>query len=81
MPSPVKTFTHDGDDWQVMFTWGCASREGYTIGVLFLAKTTNREGFGRLRGIPPEHFDHATVDQLREALIAALSGDDRLSQS
>ena len=35
---PVKTFTHDGDDWQAMFTWGCVSREGYTIGVLFVAK-------------------------------------------
>jgi hypothetical protein len=29
-----------------------------------------------LRGVPPEHFDTATADQLREALIAALSGDE-----
>jgi hypothetical protein len=41
-----------------------------------VAKTTNREAFGRLRGIPPERFDHAPVDQLREALIAALSAAD-----
>ena len=76
MARPVKTLTHDGDEWEVMFTWGCASREGYTIGVLFLAKTTNREVFGRLHGIAPERFDYATEDQLREALIGALSGDD-----
>ena len=76
MARPAKTFTHDGDDWQAMFTWGCISREGYTIGVLFLAKTTNREAFGRLCGIPPEYFDQATADQLREALIAALYGHD-----
>jgi hypothetical protein len=76
MASPVKTFTHDGDDWQAMFTWGCISREGYTIGVLFLAKTTNREVFGRLLGIAPERFDRATSDQLRAALIAAFAGDD-----
>jgi hypothetical protein len=44
--------------------------------VLFLAKITDGEAFGRLRGIPPERFDQATTDQLREALIAALSGDD-----
>jgi hypothetical protein len=55
---------------------GCTCREGYTIGVLFLAKTTNREAFGRLRGVPPEEFDRVTTDQLREALIAALSGHD-----
>ena len=76
MAHPVKTFTHDGDDWQVLFTWGCVSREGYTIGVLFLARTTKRELFGRLRGVPPERFDYATVDQLREALVGALSSDD-----
>ena len=35
---------------------GCSCREGYSIGVLFLAKTTNREAFGRLRGIPPERL-------------------------
>ena len=57
-------------------TGGCACREDYTIGVLFLAKTISREAFGRLRGVPPERFDHATVDQLREALIAALAADD-----
>ena len=39
--------------------------EDSTIGVLFVAKTTNREAFGRLCGIPPEHFDQATTDQLR----------------
>ena len=76
MARPAKTFTHDGEDWQALFAWGGASREHYTIGVLFLAKTTNREVFGRLRGIPPERFDHAPVDQLREALIAALSAAD-----
>ena len=65
----LTTFRHDGDDWQAMFAWGCASREGYTIGVLFLATTTNREVFGRLRGITPKGFEHATVDQLREGLI------------
>ena len=73
---PVKTFTHDGDDWQVLFTWGCVSREGYTIGVLFVATTTNREAYGRLHGLPPERFDYASVDELRQALVAALSGDD-----
>ena len=76
MARPATTFTHDGEDWQARFAWGGANREHYTIGVLFLAKTTNREAFGRLRGIPPERFDHAPVDQLREALIAALSVDD-----
>jgi hypothetical protein len=76
MARPAKTFTHDGEDWQARFAWGCANREHYTIGVLFLAKTTNREAFGRLCGIPPEHFDQATTDQLRAALVAALSGDD-----
>jgi hypothetical protein len=44
--------------------------------VLFLVKTTNREVFGRLRGIAPERFDRATSDQLRDALIATLSGAD-----
>ena len=57
MARPVKTLTHDGEDWQAILTGGCTCREDYTIGVLFLAKTTNREAFGRLRGIPPEHFD------------------------
>ena len=74
MARPVSTFTHDGDDWQAMFAWGCVSREGYTIGVLFVAEATNREAYGRLHGVPPERFDYATVDQLRQALIAALSG-------
>ena len=73
---PAKTFTHDGDDWQAMFAWGCASREDYTIGVLFVATTTNREAYGRLHGLPPERFDYASVDQLQQALIASLSGDD-----
>lgn len=76
MARPVKSFPHDGDDWQAMFTWGCVSREGYTIGVLFVAEATNREAYGRLYGVPPERFDYASVDQLRQALIAALSGDD-----
>lgn len=53
-----------------------ASRDSDTISVLFLATTTNREVFGRLRGVSPERFEHAKVDQLREALIGALSGDD-----
>jgi hypothetical protein len=72
----VKTFTHDGEDWQAMLTGGCTCREGYTIGVLFLAKTSDREAFGRLRGIPPERFDHATAEQLRESLIGAVSDED-----
>jgi hypothetical protein len=76
MARPVKILTHDGEDWQAILTGGCTCREGYTVGVLFLARTTNREAFGRLRGIPPERFDYATVDQLRETLIGALSGDD-----
>ena len=76
MARPVKTFTHDGEDWQAILTGGCNCREAYTIGVLFVAKTTNREAFGRLCGIPPEYFDQATTDQLREALIAALYGHD-----
>lgn len=76
MARPVTTLRHGGEDWQAILTGGCTCREGYTIGVLFVAKTTNREAFGRLRGIPPERFDHAPVDQLREALIAALSVDD-----
>jgi hypothetical protein len=76
MARPVKTLTHAGEDWQAILTGGCTSCEDYTIGVLFVAKTTDREAFGRLRGIPPERFDHAPVDQLREALIAALSADD-----
>ena len=73
MARPVRTLTHAGEDWQAILTGGCTSCEDYTIGVLFVAKTTDREAFGRLRGIPPERFDHAPVDQLREALIAALS--------
>jgi len=76
MARPVKTLTHAGEDWQAILTGGCTSCEDYSIGVLFVAKTTDREAFGRLRGIPPERFDHAPVDQLREALIAALSADD-----
>ena len=76
MARPVTTLRHGGEDWQAILTGGCACREGYTIGVLFVAKTTNREAVGRLCGIPPEHFDQATTDQLRAALVAALSGDD-----
>ena len=76
MARPVKPLTHAGDEWQAILTGGCTCREDSTIGVLFVAKTTNREAFGRLCGIPPEHFDQATTDQLRAALIAALSGDD-----
>ena len=76
MARPVKTLTHDGEDWQAILTGGCTCREVYTIGVLFLAKTSDREAFGRLRGIPPERFDQATTDELRAALIAGLSGDD-----
>ena len=76
MARPVKPLTHAGDEWQAILTGGCTCREDSTIGVLFVAKTTNREAFGRLRGIPPERFDHAPVDQLREALIAALSAAD-----
>ena len=45
MARPAKTFTHDGDDWQAMVTWGCVSRAGYTIGVLFLPVQV---------GFPPE---------------------------
>ena len=76
MARPVKTLTHAGEDWQAILTGSCSYLEDYSIGVLFVAKTTNREAFGRLRGIPPERFDHAPMDQLREALIAALSADD-----
>ena len=76
MARPVKTLTHAGEDWQAILTGGCTCREDYTIGVLFVAKTPNREAFGRLRGIPPEHFDQATAEQLQAALIAALSGED-----
>ena len=76
MARPVKTFTHDGEDWQAILTGGCTCREGYTIGVLFVATATNREAYGRLHGVPPERFDYATVDQLRQSLIAALSGHD-----
>ncbi len=76
MARPVKTLTHDGEEWLAMLTGGSMSAEGYRSGVLFVAQTTNRVAFGRLRGIPPERFDHAMTDQLREALIAALSGDD-----
>jgi len=59
-----------------MFAWGCVSREGYTIGVLFVAEATNREAYGRLHGLPPERFDYATEDHLRQALISALSVHD-----
>ena len=76
MARPVKTLTHAGEDWRAILTRGCTSREDYTIGVLFVAKTTDREAFGRLRGIPPEHFDQATAEQLQAALIAALYGED-----
>jgi len=76
MARPVKTLTHAGEDWRAILTGGCTSREDYTIGVLFVAKTTDREAFGRLRGIPPERFNQATAEQLHAALVAALSGDD-----
>jgi hypothetical protein len=71
-----ENLTHDGQHWLAMLTGAVPCPEGYTIGALSLAKSTNREAFGRLRGIPPERFDRATADQLREALVAALSGDD-----
>jgi hypothetical protein len=73
---PTKTLVHDGEEWLAMLTGGDASRAEYSIGVLFFARATDREAFGRLRGIPPEKFDHATADQLRAALVAALSGDE-----
>ena len=76
MARPVTTLRHGGEDWQAILTGGCTCSEGYTIGVLFVATTTNREAYGRLHGLPPERFDYASVDQLRQALIAALSGDD-----
>ena len=76
MARPTKTLLHDGEEWFATLTGGGLCREEYSIGVLFLAKTTDRGVFGRLRGVPPEHFDTATADQLREALIAALSGDE-----
>ena len=76
MSRPTKTLVHDGEEWLAMLTGGDASRAEYSIGVLFFARATDREAFGRLRGIPPEKFDHATADQLRAALVAALSGDE-----
>ena len=76
MPRPTKTLVHDGEEWLAMLTGGDASRAEYSIGVLFFGKATDREAFGRLRGIPPEKFDRATADQLRAALVAALSGDE-----
>ena len=76
MARPVKTLTHAGEDWQAILTGSCSYLEDYSIGVLFVAKTTNREAFGRLRGIPPDRFNQATAEQLHAALVAALSGDD-----
>jgi len=76
MSRPTKTLVHDGEEWLAMLTGGDTSRQEYSIGVLFFAKATDREAFGRLRGIPPERFDHATADQLRAALVTALSGDE-----
>ena len=76
MARPTKTLVHDGEEWFATLTGGGLCDEGYSIGVLFLARTTDRGVFGRLRGVPPERFDTATASQLREALIAALSGDE-----
>ena len=76
MARPTKTLVHDGEEWFATLTGGGLCDEGYSIGVLFVAKTKDREVFGRLRGVPPARFDTATADQLREALIAALSGDE-----
>ena len=73
---PRMPLVHDGETWLAMLTGGSTSGEGCCIGVLFVAETTGREVFGRLRGIPSDHFEQATGDQLRMALIAALSGDD-----
>jgi hypothetical protein len=56
MARPVSTLTHAGEDWQAILTGGCTSCEDYSIGVLFVAKTTDREAFGRLRAVHPEHF-------------------------
>jgi hypothetical protein len=76
MARPTKTLVHEGEEWFAMLTGGGVCDEGYSIGVLFLAKTTDRGVFGRLRGVPPEHFDTAPASQLRQALIAALCGDE-----
>ena len=76
MARPVKTLTHDGEEWLAMLTGGSMSDEGYRSGVLFEAQTTNRVAFGRLLDMRPENFTWATADQLRRVLLTALSGDD-----
>jgi hypothetical protein len=72
----VTLFTHDGEEWLAIVTGWSAVAGEFCLGLLFEAQKTEREVFGRLRGIPPEQFGQATADQLRLALIAALSGDD-----
>ena len=72
----MKTILHDGEVWRAMPTGGGAFPDGYSLGVLFVGQTTRREAFGRMRGVPLEGFNQATPDQLREALIAALWGDE-----
>jgi hypothetical protein len=76
MARPTRILVHDGEEWVAMLTGGSTITGDYRIGVLFLAKKTAREAVGQLRGIPPDRFDQTTVDELRAALIAALSDDD-----
>jgi hypothetical protein len=72
----MKTILYDGEVWKAIPTGGGAVPDGYTLGALFVGQTTGRAAFGRMRGIPLEEFEQARPDQLREALIAALSGDE-----
>ena len=69
----MKTILHDGEVWLALPTGGGAFPDGYSLGVLFVGQTTRREAFGRMRNVPLEDFNVATPDQLRLALISALS--------
>ena len=72
----MKTILYDGEVWQTTPTGGGAVPDGYTLGVLFVGQTTGRAAFGRMLGIRLDDFDRAKPDQLRQALIAALSDDE-----
>ena len=72
----MKIVTHDGEQWLATSTGGSTFVEGHALGVRFRSQKTGKEVLGRLRGIPPENFDKATENQLRDSLIGALAGED-----
>jgi hypothetical protein len=72
----MTSFSHNDEEWRAIPTGGSTYQGQHTIGVLFTGVTSGREPFGRIHGLPYEQFGTATEEQLREALTAALAGDD-----